>query len=558
MSPRWRSACQAQVVITGVGYNLEIMAIKVGQASAELRPVKDMAARSDLLWTPVSGSSPVASGHGDSEGVVDAAPIEGLVSAAANTAKEFLAAAASVSARYLGGRGSCVLGDEKGARVVVSTEAPETAALRIDLSRYPEITAALIAGEPVFVQNALTDPLLADVRALLPSNLGAVCAAPLYCKGRPIGALLVQFNEPTVVDGRKRRTVGLLARLTSSLFEARFRAEDPSVAMAPLGSRPATKARPPYVRRATPIRGVELASAAPKRLLIAEDDEEQAAALAMALDEEGFTVKTVVNGAEAVKAAVQWQPDLILLDVGMPVLDGFGAAEELVKDEGTRHIPLLFLSGAENLLPRLRGLTVEESDFLRKPYDLNELFTRIERSLREAMTRANLRLKANHDELTGVGNLRHMREQIGIELSRLERYGTPMALVVADVDKLKHINDHFGHVVGSEVLKAIGTALRREIRETDLAARYGGDEFVIALPHSGAEEGMAFAARLLSRLRGVRVGEATISVSMGIAGFRPPRVATFDEMLAEADAAAYRAKRAGGNQACVFDPTLDV
>lgn len=515
-----------------------------------------MAARSDLLWPRGAGGSSATSGH-DSEDVIDAAPIDELLLATAHTARELLASAATVSARYLGGRGSCVLGDEKGARVVFSTEAPDTVALRIDLSRYPEITAALIAGEPVFVQDVRTDLLLADVRDLLPPNLGAVCAAPLFCIGRPIGALLIQFNEPVVVDARMRRTLGLLARLTSSLFEARFRAEDPSVAIAPLGSRPAIKAGTPYVRRPTPIRGVELVSAAPKRLLVAEDDPDQAAALAMALDEEGFTVKTVANGAEAVKAATQWRPDLILLDVGMPVLDGFGAAEALVKDEETRHIPLLFLSGAENLLPRLRGITVEESDFLRKPYDLNELFTRIERSLREAMTRANLRLKANHDELTGVGNLRHLREQIGVELSRLERYGTPMALVVADVDKLKHINDQFGHVVGSEVLKAIGTALRSEIRETDLAARYGGDEFVIALPHSSAKDGIKFASRLLTRLRGVSVGEANISISIGIAGFHPPRVVTFDEMLAEADAAAYRAKRAGGNQACVFDPALD-
>jgi two-component system cell cycle response regulator len=241
----------------------------------------------------------------------------------------------------------------------------------------------------------------------------------------------------------------------------------------------------------------------------------------------------------------------------MPLLDGFDAAERLHADVRTAKVPVLFLSGAKDLLVRIRALKPDNIDFLRKPYSAAELLTRIERSLDRNSALDELRIQAEVDVLTGLGNARALHRSLAVEQSRISRYGATSAIVMMDVDKLKAINDQHGHVVGSRVIQAIGQLLRTAIRETDLAARYGGDEFVVILAHTTAAEGCAFAERFLDRVRQLRPEGLDVSMSVGVARLGVAEKQTGDVLLAEADAAAYRAKRLGGNRACVFDSALD-
>jgi diguanylate cyclase (GGDEF)-like protein len=299
------------------------------------------------------------------------------------------------------------------------------------------------------------------------------------------------------------------------------------------------------------VLGVLVRPSTSGRILIVEDDAVLADVTRALLEEHGYQVQAVSRGADAVTAARDASPALMILDLGLPDRDGVAVVAELAEDRRTSQIPVLFLSGQENLATRVRAFRDLRGDFLRKPYGEEELLARIERCLADADTRAKLVSDARTDELTGLGNLRLLEERLQVETARRQRYGTPLTLVVVDVDRLKTINDTHGHLVGSAVLRGLGQALRAEIRETDVAFRYGGDEFVVLLPHTGLPDAGVFAERLLGRIRSLRPGGVPVTVSIGLA--TSGQEGSVQAQLARADAAAYAAKRDGGDRVVVDD-----
>jgi diguanylate cyclase (GGDEF)-like protein len=199
----------------------------------------------------------------------------------------------------------------------------------------------------------------------------------------------------------------------------------------------------------------------------------------------------------------------------------------------------------------VRGLELGAVDYLAKPFHGAELLARVERALQQAAQRKRLERQARVDALTGLGNYRFLVERLGEECRRATRYGLPLALAMIDVDGLKRLNDTRGHAAGNTVLERVGRVLRAEVRESDAAARYGGDEFVVLLPHTTVEEAARFAERVRRRLQAVGV---PITVSVGVAALAPVEEVAA-ERLAErlieaADGALYRAKRAGGDRVC--------
>ncbi|MEP6654325.1 MAG: diguanylate cyclase [Myxococcales bacterium] len=491
---------------------------------------------------------------------VDGSDIEALVNASARGARALIAAATHAVVARLGERGSCVLVTEV-PRVVYSTEFPSLVDFSLHLPRYPEIAAAVASKEVVIVDDVATSPLLAPVAHLLPARLGAVAVVPLLAEKRCLGVIIVQSSTPRGPSAAAVSAVRLDGRVVGSLLEQRWGDElARQLGCAP--TPPLTEAARAHSsdRHLAPAwddRVPAMVDGAPertrRRLLIADDDSEDASWLAELLGDEGFDVRCAVNGADAVHQARQDTPDLILLDVHMPVMDGFSAAAELAQDPRTMAVPVLFLSAAEDLMSRVRHFDRDGVDFLRKPYSFVELVARIEKSLKQADARNHLRLDANIDELTGLGNLRCLREHIQKEQSRMGRTGSALTIVMIDVDKLKRINDEHGHVVGSRVLKAIGETLHSEIRPTDLAVRYGGDEFVVLLPHTQTDDGVVFAERALSRINALRPEGIEITLSVGVAGVNRLAGLSVDGLLARADAAAYRAKHLGGNRVCKHD-----
>jgi diguanylate cyclase (GGDEF)-like protein len=449
-----------------------------------------------------------------------------------------------------GDRGACILLDGR-PHIFVTSDDPLVEGRPVDLELYPEIAAALERDELIIIDDVREAPLLRGVRERLPAHLGAVVVAPLVAGGQRFGVLVVRSRVPREANETERAIARLTASITSLLLAAGRSARDESTP-SPLLDLPALPT--PVVtittvdRNATPIGGVWATSAAARRILVVDDDAAHAQELQAALGDEGYEVAIEPHGDEALSRARALDPALVIVGVHPPELDGFEVARQLADDRRTAAMPVLFLSAAHDLPTKVRDCHVAVLDFLRRPYTLEELLVRVDRCLMLAEARDRLRRKARIDELTGLGNLRFFEERLAVESSRIARYGTALSMVVIDVDGLKIVNDKHGHPTGSAVLKAIGAAIGNEIRDTDLAARYGGDEFIVLLPHTQLAEGVAFAGRLLERIRRLRPCGLSVTTSMGVAAFHPKTDASVQLLLERADAAAYRAKRQGGNR----------
>jgi diguanylate cyclase (GGDEF)-like protein len=297
------------------------------------------------------------------------------------------------------------------------------------------------------------------------------------------------------------------------------------------------------------------------RILIVDDDEDAREAL-LALLEGEYQISTAGDGQTGVELARAEHPDAILMDLFMPRLDGIQALERLRGDPATADIPVIFVSARGDESVKVRTLDLGAADYLQKPFSERELRARLERTLRLSQSQTALRELAQTDPLTGLANLRAFRARIEDEVKRARRYGTPLTAIMADMDHLKPVNDTLGHAAGDRAIAAVAAVIRGELRETDFGARYGGDEFVLLLPHTTADEGRVLAERICARLKetALDISERRISIgaSFGVACLPDDGAETAaDALVRAADEALYRAKRAGRGRVEVWAPVAD-
>jgi diguanylate cyclase (GGDEF)-like protein len=285
------------------------------------------------------------------------------------------------------------------------------------------------------------------------------------------------------------------------------------------------------------------------RILLAEDDADEREAIAAGLEAD-YEVAVVGDGNHALASARLGVPDLVVLDLRLPGIDGLAVLDALRGDLHTAEVPVILLSGQADDATRVRALDLGAADFVQKPASLQELRARIDRTLRLTRRQTHLRALAQTDALTGLANLRAFRSRLDDEVRRARRYGTSLTCIMADMDHLKPVNDAFGHGAGDRAIAAVAEVLRSQLRATDLGARYGGDEFVLLLPHTSAGDGRILAERLCQRLAAAElpVGDRKVSLrtSFGLAELGP--VAGADdgaELVRHADEALYAAKRSG-------------
>ncbi len=294
------------------------------------------------------------------------------------------------------------------------------------------------------------------------------------------------------------------------------------------------------------------------RLLVADDEQDARELLAEALGDE-YDVLTAADGQEAVDVARAQHPDLLLLDLNMPRLDGFEVLEQLRADPSTTDMPVILVTARSDDAGKVRALDQGAIDYLQKPFSERELRARVERTLRLVRSQIALRELAQTDPLTSLANLRAFRARLDDEVKRARRYRTPLTCVMADLDQLKPINDELGHAAGDRAIAQVAAVIREELRETDFGARYGGDEFIVLLPHTTAEEGRVFAERVCARIRATEllIGDRRLrlAASFGVAcrpadaGDAPP-----ESLVHAADTALYAAKREGRARVVVAAP----
>ncbi len=300
-------------------------------------------------------------------------------------------------------------------------------------------------------------------------------------------------------------------------------------------------------------------------LLLVDDSETQSSQITESLERLGYAVQRASSGAEGLRLARQKSPDLVLLDVVMPDIDGFAVCRWLKINADTRDIPVIMLTMRAAVADRIAGLNTGADDYLTKPIDDQELEARIFAALRVKAAHSDLRLRnqqletmlhsvealAITDPLTGLFNRRRFADVLKREFAVTRRYRNTLSCLLVDIDHFKQINDRFGHDAGDQVLKEVARRIVSSVREVDLAARYGGEEFAILLPHTSKKDARIVAERLLSNLRKQQFTFGSelvrITASVGCAGNTDVLSGQAEDLVKAADVALYEAKNGGRN-----------
>jgi diguanylate cyclase (GGDEF)-like protein len=289
--------------------------------------------------------------------------------------------------------------------------------------------------------------------------------------------------------------------------------------------------------------------------LLLVDDVRANLLLLKKLLEQDYDCATATDGASALEQAVNNPPDLILLDILMPELDGYEVCRRLKNDPRTTHIPVIFLTHLNEEEDEKKGLEAGAIDYIAKPFRLPIVKARVRNHLELKRRGDLLEQLAGLDGLTGIPNRRRFDTTLANEWQRAQRHHTMLALIMIDVDFFKPYNDYYGHPSGDDCLRKIAHALAQPLRRaSDFLARYGGEEFAVILADTTLEEALRIAEHMRCYVaeqaipHGFSAIAPHITVSLGIAARIPNGESSSSALLAAADAALYQAKHAGRNQ----------
>ena len=291
-------------------------------------------------------------------------------------------------------------------------------------------------------------------------------------------------------------------------------------------------------------------------VLIADDDPGTLAVVEVWLLTAGYEVTVAADGDEALVLALETEPDLVVLDVSMPGLDGLEVCRAL---QGATPVPppVIFLTGHSGTDALVTGFDAGAVDYIAKPLNREVLVTRIRAALRSKALRDDLITHAASDALTGLPNRRELDARTRVAIAHAGRYDRPLSCAMIDIDYFKRVNDCYGHAAGDAVLCEAANRLRETCRETDTIGRYGGEEFVVLLPETTAPDAMIAAERVRRAFCATAFEtngtELQLTASIGIATWGPSMIIPAN-LYSAADQALYQAKEHGRNRTALLDP----
>jgi diguanylate cyclase (GGDEF)-like protein len=290
-----------------------------------------------------------------------------------------------------------------------------------------------------------------------------------------------------------------------------------------------------------------------KNTLLVVDDENVNLKVLNHILENEYVIYTAKNGISAIEKAREYKPDLILLDILMPEMDGYQTLTTIREDEEIKKIPVIFITGLDSDEDEEKGLSLDAADYITKPFSAAIVKLRVQHQIRIINQLRTIERMSLIDQLTNIPNRRCFDQHLQMEWKQAMREKNPISLLMLDIDDFKNVNDTYGHQQGDIILQMVANTFPRAFRRPiDFAARWGGEEFIALLPNTHLEGAMEIAEKIRADIEKTRTpcsgGVIEITISIGVNSIVPVQNSSLNAFISNADKALYAAKEAGKNR----------